>query len=126
MSSAEFQVAFGVKDSQVIDALHKVGIEIDRDEVFLVDEGVFQGMYSGDGECPEWLGLELDMLDNYSPFIDIEEINYEGNIASQTKHKKLYMDQVDKFLSWLKAEGYEGVDEVVLPEPTYFIACGTD
>ena len=125
MSSPEFQVCFGVKDYKVVKALEEVNITVNRDETSLVDEGVFQGMYNGNGDCAEWLGLDLFILDNYSPFIDISEVNYSDNETKRTAHKRLYQEEVDKLYHWLEEEGHN-VEELDLPEPEYFIACGTD
>ena len=127
MSSPEFQLAFGVKESEVIAALKEAGVVINKEEVYLVDEGVFKGMYNGNGNCPEWLGLELYMLDNYSPFIDISELNYEKYDQNlQCEHKSLYEEEVVKLHHWLEENGYGRVDDLELPSPSYFIACGTD
>lgn len=125
MSSPEFKVCFGIKDYKVMKALKDINIAIDKDEVLLVDEGVFQGMYNGSGDCAEWLGLDLHMLDNYSPFIDVSEINYSDDENKRTKHKRLYQEEVDKLYSWLEGQGYN-IDDLDLPCPEYFIACGTD
>lgn len=126
MSSPEFQVAFGVKCDEVIAALKGVGVVINQEEVYLVDEDVFKGMYNGNGDCAEWLGLELTMLDNYSPFIDITELNYEDAESARTNHQRLYKKEVVKLYHWLEENGYGRVDDLELPSPTYFIACGTD
>lgn len=126
MSSPEFQVVFGVPDFKVIKALKEVGIKIDREEFNLVDEGVFGGMYNGQGDCPEYLGVELNMLDEYEPFIFLPEIDYSNNETARTFHKSRYSEEVNKLLRWLEEEGYDGFENLELPEPTYFIACGTD
>ena len=126
MSQPEFQVAFGVKASEVFNSLEVVGVEIDTDEVYLVDEDIFCGMYSGRGECAEWLGLGLYYLDEDDTFIDITAMDYSDNPARQTQHYQEYTKKLTDLLEWLKDNGYVFEGELQLPEPTYFIACGTD
>ena len=127
MTSPEFQVAFGVKGDEVIAALKEVGVVINQEEIYLVDEEVFKGMYNGNGDCAEWLGLELEMLDNYSPFIDMDSISFQNSEIKRIEHHTTYhREEVVKLYHWLEENGYGRVDDLELPSPTYFIACGTD
>lgn len=129
MSSPEFQVAFGVKGEEVISSLKTAGVVIGvgwEDEVYLVDEGIFKGMYSGNGECPEWLGLELERLDTYSPYIDMVDISFQNDELKRVEHYVAYQAEVEKLKTWLLENGYNLKGELKLPEPSYFIACGTD
>ncbi|CAH9017395.1 hypothetical protein VP193E371_P0204 [Vibrio phage 193E37-1] len=127
MSSPEFQVAFGVKGDDVFTSLKEAGLSLNKyeDEIYLVDEGIFKGMYSGNGECPEWLGLELEILDNYSPFIDMIDISYQDNEFKRVEHHVAFHAEVKKLKTWLAGKGYTVEGELKLPEPSYFIACGT-
>lgn len=126
MSSPEFMLAFGVKSEEVLKALEEVNVFIDTDEVYLVDEGVFSGMYSGVGYCPEWLGIELGTLDNSSAFIDMRELDHRDSDDKQVSHKEQYIATVERLLEWLKVKDYLLDGELNLPEPRYFIACGTE
>ena len=126
MSRPEFQVAFGVQASEVFKSLKVVGVEIDTDEVYLVDEGIFCGMYNGNGECAEWLGLELYYLDEDDTFINITAMDYSDQPSRQTQHRQEYTKKLTDLLEWLEDNGHTFEGELQLPEPTYFIACGTD
>lgn len=83
-------------------------------------------MYNGNGDCAEWLGLELFYLDNSDPFIDMTDISYQDNEFKRIEHYVAYQEKVEKLKTWLSENGYNLEGELKLPEPSYFIACGTD
>ncbi len=126
MSSLECQVAFGVQATQVFKSLKAVGVDINTGEVRLVDEGIFCGMYSGVGKCPEWLGLELYHLYEDDGFLDISTMDCSDDPVQQREHRQQYIKKLTNLLEWLQERGYELSGDFTLPEPAYFIACGTD
>ena len=83
-------------------------------------------VYSGSGECPEWLGIEVETLDEYDTFVDIQGLVANTNGTRQTNHRRKFREAEQKLIEWLQDQGYEGVEDLDLPTPTYFIACGTD
>ncbi len=125
MASPDYQVVYGVTSDKVLAVLKKLGVERDWDDTYLVDDEVFEGMYSGSGECPEWLGCVAGYLDNNSPFIAIDKLANPRNLE---KHNAKYNEAVENLKQWLIEAGDVDAAELIqgeLPNPEYYIACGT-
>lgn len=125
MSRPMFQVVFGVRRNQILEAAKKV--QLDENELeTLIDS--CDGMYHGSAiECStNYFGVELEMLQEDENFIEFDKIMPQG--MDTAKHTAKFNTMLDQLRLDLVEEGVdaEKAKKLKFDRPTAFIAVGTD